>query len=127
MPYVSHEKITEDNKAEYYIALNKSQKTLKTDKEDISPWLLFFLTTLLKQTQIAIGLLSKESIVNLLSEKQTAVWNYFNEHDIVTPKNLRDDLKIAGPTVAQILNKLFAMKKIERMGKGRATRYKMAK
>jgi len=35
--------------------------------------------------------------------------------------------KITGPTVAQILNKLLEMKKIERMGKGRATRYKVAK
>jgi Fic family protein len=127
IPYISHEKLIEDNKNEYYIALNKSQKTWKTDREDISPWLLFFLNILLKQTQMAIGLLSKESIENLLSEKQLAVWNYLNEHDIVTPKNLRDDLKIAGPTVVQILNKLLEMKKIERMGRGRATRYKIAK
>jgi len=124
MPYVSHEKLVEDNKTEYYLALNKSQKTFKTTKENISLWLLFFLSILLKQTQIAIGLLSKESIENLLSEKQTAVWNYFNEHEVVTPKNLRDNLKIAGPTVAQIVNKLLEMKKIERMGQGRATRYK---
>jgi len=127
MLYVSHEKFIEDNKNEYYLALNKSQKTWKTKKEDISPWLLFFLNILLKQTQMAIGLLTKESIENLLSEKQLAVWNYLNKHDIVTPKNLRDDLKIAGPTVIQILNKLLEMKKIERIGKGRATRYKIAK
>ena len=127
MPYVSHEKFIEDNKNEYYLALNKSQKTWKTNKENISPWLLFFLNILLKQTQMAIGLLSKESIENLLSEKQSAVWNYFKEHDIVTPKNLRGDLKIAGPTVTQILNKLLEMKKIERIGKGRATRYKIVK
>lgn len=127
MPYVSHEKFIEDNKNEYYLALNKSQKTWKTNKEDISPWLLFFLNILLKQTQMAIGLLTKESIENLLSEKQLAVWNYFNKHDIVTPKNLRDDLKTAGPTVVQILNKLLEMKKIERIGEGRATRYKIVK
>ena len=127
MPYVSHEKFIEDNKNEYYLALNKSQKTWKTDKEDISPWLLFFLNILLKQTQMAIGLLSKESIENLLSGKQLAVWNYFNGHEIITPKELRDNLKIAGPTIMQILNKLLEMKKIERMGKGRATRYKIAK
>ncbi|MBI5729071.1 MAG: Fic family protein [Candidatus Magasanikbacteria bacterium] len=125
MPYVSHEKLIEDNKNEYYLTLNKSQKTWKTNTEDISLWLLFFLTILLKQTQMAIGLLSKESIQNLLSEKQLAVWNYFNEHEIVTPKKLRDNLKIAVPTVAQILTKLLEMKKIERMGKGRATRYKV--
>lgn len=127
MPYVSQEKFIEDNKNEYYVALNKSQKTWKTDKEDISSWLLFFLTILLKQTQMATGLLAKELIENLLSEKQLVVWNYANEHEIITPKELRGNLKIAGATVVQILNKLLAMKKIERIGKGRATRYKIAK
>lgn len=135
MPYVSHEKLVEDNKNEYYLALNKSQKTCrpkagpplaeKTDNEDIAPWLLFFLNILLKQTQMAINLLSQESIENLLSEKQLAVWHYLNEHDIVTPKELRDKLKIAGPTVAQVLNKLLGMKKIERLGSGRSTRYRL--
>ncbi|PIP34471.1 cell filamentation protein Fic [Candidatus Falkowbacteria bacterium CG23_combo_of_CG06-09_8_20_14_all_41_10] len=127
IPYISHEKLIEDNKDEYYLALNKSQKTWKMDREDISPWLLFFLNILLKQTQLAIGLLSKKSIENLLSAKQLAVWDYFNECDIVTPKNLRDDLKIAVPTITQILNKLLEMNKIERMGEGRATRYKRTK
>lgn len=76
---------------------------------------------------MVIKLLSKESIENLLSEKQLAVWNYFNKHTIITPKKLRNDLKIAGPTVIQILNKLLDMKKIERIGKGRATRYRVVK
>lgn len=127
IPYVSHEKLVEDNKNEYYLALNRTQRTWKTEHEDISPWLLFFLTIMLKQTQIAVGLLSKESIENLLSEKQLAVWHYFNAHDIVTPKELRDNLKIAGPTVAQILNKLLDMRKIERMGAGRSSRYRLIK
>ncbi|MEK9130123.1 MAG: Fic family protein [Patescibacteria group bacterium] len=127
MPYVSHEKFIEDNKNEYYLALNKSQKTWKTDKEDISQWQLFFLNILLKQTQMAIGLLTKESIENLLSEKQSAVWNYFNQYEIITPKELRDNLKIVGSTITQVLNKLLGMKKIERIGKGRATRYRIIK
>jgi len=123
MPYVSHEKLIEDNKNEYYITLNKTQRTWKTTKEDISPWLLFFLTILLRQTQSAIELLSKETIENLLSEKQLAVWNYFGQHKIVTPKELRASLNIAVATITQILNKLLELKKIERIGKGRATRY----
>ena len=44
MPYVSHEKLVEDNKPEYYIALRKSQKTMGSKKENITPWLEFFFT-----------------------------------------------------------------------------------
>ena len=127
LPYVSHEKLIEDNKSEYYLALNKSQRNWQTDREDISPWLLFFLSILFRQTEIAVDLLSGESIENLLSEKQLAVWNYFNDHETATSQELRTNLKIAGPTVTQILNKLLAAKKIARLGEGRATRYKLIK
>ena len=44
MPYISHEKLVEDNKPEYYLALRQSQKTFKTENETIIPWLDFFLT-----------------------------------------------------------------------------------
>jgi len=35
MPYVSHEKIIEDNKSDYYLALRRSQKTFKSGKDNI--------------------------------------------------------------------------------------------
>ena len=63
MPYVSHEKLVEDNKPEYYLALRQSQKTFKTDKGTIVPWLDFFLTIFLKQSRMAVELLSKKNIV----------------------------------------------------------------
>ena len=43
MPYVSQEKLIEDNKPEYYVALRQSQKTFRTSKENLVPWLSFFL------------------------------------------------------------------------------------
>ena len=43
IPYVSHEKLIEDNKPDYYMALRASQKTFHTDKESVLPWLEFFL------------------------------------------------------------------------------------
>lgn len=49
IPYVSHEKLVEDNKPEYYIALRRSQKTMGTKNERIVDWLHFFLDILLKQ------------------------------------------------------------------------------
>src|SRR3989344_6280487 len=32
-PYVSHEKLIEDNRSEYYVALRRSQKTFSTDRQ----------------------------------------------------------------------------------------------
>ncbi len=124
MPYVSHEKLIEDNKPDYYLALRKSQKTFNTEKEDITTWLDFFLTVLLKQSQMANGLLTAENIETLLSPKQLAVWEYLQTVDEVTPNTIAEKVHVARPTVNQVLNKLLELRKVERLGEGAATRYR---
>ena len=124
MPYVSHEKLVEDNKTDYYMALRKSQKTLKTGNENIMPWLEFFLSMFLEQSRKAVALLSKEVIEKLFSPKQIQVLEYFQTVDEATPGELSKKLKIARPTVSQILTRLLQFKKIERIGLGRSTRYR---
>jgi len=125
MPYVSHEKLVEDNKADYYLALRKSQKTFRSDNEEIAPWLEFFLSIFLHQSTMAVELLSQENIENILSAKQLAVWHYLQRGNDVTPGEIAEDLAVARPTVNQTLTKLLRLKKIERLGLGRGTRYKI--
>jgi Fic family protein len=124
MPYVSHEKLIEDNKPEYYLALRQSQKTFKTDKQDIAPWLNFFLTVLLQQSQMAIGLITAENIETLLSPKQLAVWEYLQTVNEATPNEISEKANVARSTVNQVLNKLLEMKKVERIGEGSGIRYR---
>ena len=124
MPYVSHEKLIEDNKSEYYIALRKSQKTIKSKTENINPWLDYFLGILQKQSKMAINVLNKQDIEKLLSPKQLLVWNYLQQVDEATPQEISKKTKVARPTVNQVLDKLLKYKKIERLGQGSATRYK---
>ena len=124
MPYVSHEKLIEDNKAEYYVALRKSQKTLKTEKPNITPWLEFFFSTLLTQARGAIDLLSQENIEKILSPKQLAVWRYIERENEATPGDIAKATKIARATVSQAIEVLSRLKKVERVGQGRTTRYR---
>lgn len=124
MPYVSHEKLIEDNKPEYYMALRKSQKTFKHAHENIVPWLDFFLSVFLQQSKTAVGLLSEENIEKLLSVKQLAVWRHILSVDEATPMEISKGTKVARPTVNQALNRLLSFKKIERLGSGRSTRYR---
>ncbi|MBF8280923.1 MAG: filamentation induced by cAMP protein Fic [Candidatus Magasanikbacteria bacterium] len=124
VPYVSHEKLVEDDKPEYYIALRRSQKTIKKENEDITPWLNFFLDIFLEQSKRAVELLSKENIEKLLSPKQLAVWRYLITVQEATPAEISEHAKVARPTINQVLDKLLRLKKIERIGLGRTTRYK---
>jgi len=125
MPYESHEKIIEDNKPEYYLALRQSQKTFKTDSESIVPWLEFFLDVTHRQSKMALDLFSEENVEKLLSPRQLQVWQYMQDAIEVTPRELSENLGIPRPTINQVLDKLLDLNKIERLGLGRATRYKV--
>jgi len=125
VPYVSHEKLVEDNKSDYYVALRRSQKTLSTEQENLSPWLEFFLAISLEQAKRAIGLLSKENIEKLLSPKQLLVWQYIEQtKEAITGGEIAKATGVTRVTVSQALDVLLRLKKIERIGQGRTTRYR---
>lgn len=124
MPYVSHEKLVEDNKANYYLALRKTQKTFGTEAESIAVWMDFFFSIFLAQSQMAVELLSRENIEKILSQKQLAIWKYIEKTEDATPGDMASHLKIARPTVNQALTRLLKLKRIERLGQGRGTRYR---
>lgn len=123
-PYVSHEKLVEDNKADYYVALRKSQLSLGTERQNVTPWLEFFLTVSLQQARQAIELLSHENIEKILSPKQLAVWRHLEIVEEATAGDIAKATGVARPTVSQAIDVLLRLKKIERIGQGRTTRYR---
>jgi Fic family protein len=125
IPFVSHEKIIEENKADYYLALNKTQKKWKTKKEDMCPWMSFFLSVIHKQSELAIDLLKKEPIEVFLSEKQLLVWQFALKATTFSRKEVIESTKLSPRTAEEAVKKLLKMKKIERFGEGRATRYRI--
>ena len=125
MPYISHEKLIEDSKQDYYIALRKTQMSFKSEKPDLILWLEFFLNIIYIQSQEAVNLLSAENIEKILSEKQLAVLEYLQNAKESAPDAISQKTKVARSTVNQVLRKLLKLKKIERIGLGRSTRYRI--
>ncbi len=126
MPYISQEKLIEDNKPEYYVTLRQSQKTFRGNTENLVPWLSFFLKIILEQSKSAIHLLSKEEVGKLLSPQQQIIWNCISNHKgEITPLQIFNETKIPRPTISQSLEKLLKLKWIERIGLGRGSRYKV--
>ncbi len=120
---VSHEKIVEANKADYYLALNKTQKSWKTDSEDMKEWLLFIMDVFFKQAEEAQKLLEQDQFEYLLSDKQMAVWQWARTQNSFARKDVVEALGYPNRTVEEIIKKLYGMNKLERLGEGRATRY----
>lgn len=127
MPYVSHEKLIEDNKPDYYLALRTSQKTLGAEQEDIMPWLTFFLRIVRRQSQMAVALLSDANFEKTLSPNQLAVWRYLQTVEEASPIQIVQQTQVARSTVSQVIDRLLDLQKVERLGQGRAVRYRLVR
>ena len=125
---VSHEHLIEANKADYYLALNKTQATWKTDNEDITSWLLFFLNIVKNQGLQTIKLIKADHIEFSLSAKQLALWHWANERaSEFSRKDAIEALGFSPRTVESIIKKLVKLNRLKRLGQGKATRYMVIK
>lgn len=126
---ISHEKLIESNKADYYLALSKTQKTWKSKNEDISDWLIFFLRIVNNQAQKALKILQSETIEHLLSEKQLALWQWAQNlsKKEFARKDAIEALGFPPRTVESIIKKLLDFKKLVRVGEGRGIKYEVVK
>ena len=124
IPYVSLEEIIEERQAEYYLALRKTQKNHKTKNENITPWLDFFLDTVLTQTKKALNLLEGKENRKLLSKAQEKIYDLFVDGLELKVSEIQKKTKIPMPTVKQSVSRLTEYKMIEKIGQGSATRYR---
>ncbi|MBT5539981.1 MAG: Fic family protein, partial [Alphaproteobacteria bacterium] len=125
-PLVSHERVIESVKAEYYLALNKTQRTWKSKTEDIGPWLLFFLDVVRNQSLQALELIESDNIEYVLSERQLSLWQWATTRDSeFSRKDAIEALGFPARTIEESTKKLVALKCLARIGQGKATRYRV--
>lgn len=63
VPYSSLESVIEQSKENYYLALRRTQGTIRTEAPNWLPWLLFFLKSLHRQMQILRGKVEQEKML----------------------------------------------------------------
>ena len=122
-PFISHERIVEANKADYYLALNQAQRSWKSEQEDLSSWFTFFLQVVSEQASQALTLLSTKPTELFLTVSQQAILNYATSSQEFSRLDLMNALSMKRSTADYSLRRLVAMDKLERIGLGRATRY----
>jgi Fic family protein len=124
---VSHEKLIEKRKANYYLALNKTQSSWKTNREDVYPWMAYFLGIMQAQAITALTIIQQDQIEHLLSENQLALWQWATARGeaAFSRKDAIEALGFPPRTIEEIIKKLRELKKLERLGQGRATRYRI--
>jgi Fic family protein len=127
--YVSHERIIEQRKDQYYLALRSSQATFRTQtkpegpEETIAPWLNFFFSVVKEQADKSIALVEAESHEDIMSPKQNEVLEYLSKVKEAGPAEIVRETGIIMPSVRKSLERLVELGKVKRIGRGRGTRY----
>ena len=127
MPYSSLESIVEKNKESYYLALQRTQKTLNDETEsetDWQPWLNFFLRSLKRQKDHLKVKIDALAAYSQLPQESVLMMQYLDTHGRITISEAYGFIThVSKPTVKNRMAELVRLGFIERHGKGRGTWY----
>jgi Fic family protein len=123
-PYSSLEAVIELNKENYYLALRQTQVTLKSDKSNWHPWLLFFLKALKKQKQRLEVKLEKEKLLfGKLPALSLQILELVKSRGSATVKDAVSVTNANRNTVKKHLEGLVAGSYLQKNGVGKGTWY----
>jgi Fic family protein len=124
VPYSSLESVVEQTKERYYIALRQTQGTIRTDKPDWQPWLVYFLGVLTEQKSRLEKKIARERILlGDLPELSVQILELCRERGHVT---ISDIVKASGSsrnTIKDHVTALVDKAHLVRHGAGRGTWY----
>lgn len=127
VPYSSLESIVEQNKDGYYLALRRTQGTLKKELTDWTPWLTFFLRALQKQKRKLEAKVEREKIMrSSLPELSIAILDLVTEHGQISVGDVMKGTQSPRGTVKKRITELVHAGHLKPVGKGRAARYVLA-
>ena len=125
VPYSSSEKIIEDIKDQYYIALKRAQSTLYKDNEKLNEWILFFLKSLRKQVSVLEYKIETEKVIAQLPPLSQEIVQIAEQHGKVM---VRDAQRITGAnrnTIKAHIANLVRNGRLKMVGRGKGTWYKL--
>ena len=123
VPYSSLERVIEENKDSYYLALRRAQSTLDADESNLGEWVLFFLRSLVAQKKALERKVEREHLIAPLPPLSEALLEIAREHGRVTTGS---GARITGAnrnTVKAHLHRLVAAGHLVQQGQGKGTWY----
>lgn len=122
--YSSLESVIEQNKEAYYLALRRTQGTIRTDQQDWNPWIEFFLTSLQRQKQRLERKIERERILlGDVPELSVAILELARERGRVTVMDAANATGASRNTIKDHLRTLAEQGHLTQHGAGRGTWY----
>src|SRR5271154_3613876 len=124
VPYSSLESIIEQNKEKYYLALRQTQSTLRTEKPNWQPWLLFFMRALQQQKRrLAVKVEREKNALAALPELAVKILDYVRDQGRVTTRDIVREFSASPNTLKVTFRSLVEKGLLVRHGAGRSTWY----
>lgn len=123
VPYSSLEKVVEENKDRYYLALRRTQTSLKEGVVDWHSWLRFFLLTLKKQKNRLAEKIEFDDGLKGLTPDDNQIIGHVRKHGRITTADAVELLRLPRPTVKKRLARLVELGQLALHGKGRGAWY----
>jgi Fic family protein len=126
VPYSSMEGIIEQNKDNYYLALRRTQQTIRKEEQSWEPWLVFFLKTMAKQKDnLAAKVKEEQALRSSLPALSRQILELAKTRDEITIKEIEDTTGANRNTIKVHMKKLAEQQYLLQVGKGRGARYTM--
>jgi Fic family protein len=124
VPYTSLESVIEQDKEAYYLALRQTQRTIRTERPDWQPWLLFFLRVLDSQKNRLAAKIEREKIVLAeMPDLSVRILDFARAHGRVSAGDMVKLLGASRNTLKQQFRQLVERGHLTRHGGGRTTWY----
>lgn len=124
VPYASLERVIEENKDRYYLALRRSQATLYTDNSRMADWVQFFLGSLKKQVQVLERKLEGEKGLLVLPKLSQDILVAAREYGRVTVRDIQRLTAANRNTIKAHLKRLVHLRQLTQEGRGKGTWYR---
>lgn len=124
VPYSSMESVIEQSKEAYYLALRKTQGTIRSDAPQWQPWIVYFLKALQKQKANLEKKIERERIVMAtLPELSVQILELAKEHGRVTVSQIVSFTGANRNTVKKHLQTLVSANHLAQHGTGKGSWY----
>lgn len=123
VPYSSIERIVEENKDAYYLALRTSQKFIRTEHENLDAWVHFFLYTLKQQKDILLRKVERERRLEKLPPVAEKLLVLVKERGRMTISDAVTLLEVNRNTAKVHLRQLVKQGRLVPHGRGKTSWY----
>ena len=124
VPYSSMEGVIEQNKDSYYLALRRTQQTIRREEQNWESWLVFFLKTMAKQKDnLAAKMKEEQALRASLPALSRQILELVKTRGEITVKEIEDSTGANRNTIKVHVKKLAEQHYLIQVGKGRGARY----